>query len=462
MADRIIVAFRADDDGGVDELSWGQHSIWSSMTAADSSLPVGDAVAVPPGVTVESSVAVLRYVMSRHQSLRTRVTVDPDGVVRQRVATSGVVSMEIAHADDTDPAAVARDILDRYYEVPFDYANEWPIRMAAVCVGARVTHIVTVYCHIALDVHGLDALVKDLASMDPATGLPTGPVAGLSPLEQVRAQRLPAARRHSDAAVRYAERLLRDIPARRYNESADPRTPRWYQIAYDSPAAYLAGRAVAARNSVHTTPVLLAAFAVAFSEVTRIHPAVTQLVVNNRFRPGLALAVAPISEACLGVIEVEDSTFDQVVGRAWQASTRAGKHSYYDPHQMDEMLARVSRERGEDIDIDCYFNDRRRAHLTTPQQGRPPTADELAAAKARGAVRWDGPMELYDHTLFFHINDVPDTFDLLMCADTHRLSPAEMEAMMRRIEDVLVNAALDPNAPVSVGSLSPKMASVEY
>jgi hypothetical protein len=462
MADQVIVAFQADDDGGVDELSWGQQSIWSSMTAADSSLPVGDAVAVPPGVTVAASVAVLRYVMNRHQSLRTRVALDPDGVVRQRVATSGTVPMEVVDAGGADPADVAKEILDRYYEVPFDYLTEWPIRMAAVCVGEWVTHIVTVYCHIALDVHGVDALVKDLASMDPATGLPIAPVAGLPPLEQVRMQRLPAARRHSDAAVRYAERLLRDVPTRRYNESTDPRTPRWQQIGFDSPAAYLAGRAVAARNSVHTTPVLLAAFAVAFSEVTRIHPAVAQLVVNNRFRPGLALAVAPISEACLGVIEVEDSTFDQVVGRAWQASTRAGKHSYYDPHQMDEMLARVSSQRGEDIDIDCYFNDRRRTHLMTPPQDRPPTADELVAAKARGAVRWDEPMELYDHTLFFHINDVPDTFDLLMCADTHRLSPAEMEAMVRRMEDVLVNAALDPNAPVSVGSLSPKAASVEY
>jgi hypothetical protein len=462
MADRIVVAFSADDDGGADELSWGQHSIWQSMTAAGSSLPVGAAVAVPPGVTVAGSAMVLRFVMNRHQSLRTHVVVGADGVPIQHVATSGEVPMEVVDAGAADPAVVAKDILDRYYAVPFDYVDEWPIRMAAVCVGEQVTHVVTVYCHIALDVHGVDALVTDLASMDPATGEPTGPVTALPPIAQVRAQRLPAARRHSDAAIRYAERLLRDVPARRYNESSDPRRPRWQQVGFDSPASYLAGRAVAARNRVHTTPVLLAAFAVAISEVTRIHPAVAQLVVNNRFRPGLALAVGPISQACLGVIAVEDSTFDEVVSRAWQASTRAGKHSYYDPKAMEEMLARVSGERGEEIDTDCYFNDRRRAHLNTPVQDRPPTSEELAAAVAAGTLRWEEPLELYDHTVFFHINDVPDTFDYLMCADTHRLSPAEMEAMVRRMESVLVAAALDPDAPVSAGSLSPKAASVEY
>ncbi|HEY3752576.1 MAG TPA: condensation domain-containing protein [Pseudonocardiaceae bacterium] len=462
MVDRIIVGFAAQDDGGVEELSWGQHSIWQSMTDAGSSLPVGDYVAVPPGTTVETSVNILRYVMNRHQSLRTHIVVGDDGVRAQHIATSGEVPLEIIDAGATDPADVARQTMDQYYAEPFDYVDEWPIRMAAVRQGDAVKYIVAVYCHIAVDVHGVDALVKDLASMDPVTGEPTGPVLGLPPIEQVRLQRRPGAIRHSEAAIRYAERLVRDIPARRYNISADPREPRWWQINLDSRASYLAGRSIAARNKVHTNPVLLAAFAVAFSEITGINPAVAQLVVNNRFRPGLALAVAPISEACLGVIDVEDSTFDQVVSKAWQASTRAGKHSYYDPFRMEEMLATVARERGEEIDIDCYFNDRRRAFLNPPSLEREPTRAEIEAAREETTLGWADPMELYDHTMFFHINDIPDTFDYLMCADTHRLAPAEMETMMLRIEDVLVAAVLDPDEPVGVRSLSRKVASVEY
>jgi hypothetical protein len=47
-----------------------------------------------------------------------------------------------------------------------------------------------------------------------------------------------------------------------------------------------------------------------------------------------------------------------------------------------------------------------------------------------------------------------------MAADTHHLSPADMETVVRRMEDVLVGAVLDPEARIR--SLSPKAASVEY
>lgn len=459
MVDRILVTF-ATEDGGTDELSWGQQSIWMSMTNAGSSLPIGDFASLPVPITLADATAVLRFVLHRHQSLRTRVVTGEDGVPRQVVQTSGVAPLEVVHAGADDPTEVARRTMARYYAVPFDYVDEWPIRMAAVLVDGLVTHIVAVYCHIAVDVHGIDALVADLATMDPATGEPTVAVAGLTPLQQARRQIEPAARRHSDAAVRYCAGLIRDIPAQRYRESPDPRTPRWWEIRLNSTAAYLAGRAIAARNRVHTSPVLLAAFVVAISEVTRIHPAVAELVVNNRFRPGMAGAIGPISQECLGVIDVADSTFDEVVGRAWQASTRAGKHAYYDPDDMAAMIAAAGRDRGEPIDVDCYFNDRRRAHLNPPVPDREPTGAEIAAALRATTLSWDEPLVRYDHTLFFHVDDVPGTFEFQMTADTHKLAPAEMETLMLRIEDVLVTAVLDPSTRTP--SLSPKAASVEY
>jgi hypothetical protein len=41
------------------------------------------------------------------------------------------------------------------------------------------------------------------------------------------------------------------------------------------------------------------------------------------------------------------------------------------------------------------------------------------------------------------VNDVPHAFDYLMCADTHHLSPRDMEAMVRCVEEVLITAALE-------------------
>jgi hypothetical protein len=378
------------------------------------------------------------------------------------VVSSGTIPLEVVDAGHEEPAEVAERISARYRGVAFDYGGELPMRMALVRAQGVVTHVVAVYCHLAMDVHGLDALLADLAAMDPATGTSETPVTATQPLEQARQQSTPSVLRQSEAALRHAERVLRTVPARRFGDSDDHRDPRWQQAGYSSPAGYLAMLSIAARNRVHTTPVLLAAFAVAQCAVTDTAPAVTHLLVNNRFRPGFADTVAPLAQSCLGVVEVADRTFDDVVASAWRALTKAGKHAYFDPSRMDALRAEVDADRGEHVDTDSYFNDRRRVHLS-PTPGRMPTEADLAAALPRSAVRWENPMSSYDHTLFFHVNDEPDVLDYLLCADTHRLSPAGMIAFVRRVESVLVAAALDPNATSGISSLtlSPKVASVE-
>ena len=53
-------------------------------------------------------------------------------------------------------------------------------------------------------------------------------------------------------------------------------------------------------------------------------------MVSNRFRPGFAGSVSPVMQSCLGVIEVADAPFEEVVRRAWQSALGAYKHAYYD------------------------------------------------------------------------------------------------------------------------------------
>lgn len=428
MAESILVPF--DGDGsGVDTLSWGQWEIWRSMTAVGSSLPLGASFPAAPGTTVASVADMLRFIVSRHQSLRTRIVVGADGVARQQVATSGQVPLDVVDvAGDNAAAAEAARLLERYERTIFDYPNEWPVRMGVVLADGVPAHVVAAYSHVATDVYGLDALVAELLAGGDL------PAMGTQPLEQARQQRTPAAQRQNANALRHAEKVLRAMPERRFGESTDPREPRWWQLGYHSPASYPAVCAIAARNRVHTTPVLLAGFAVALCRLTGTDVAVTRLMVNNRFRPGFASSVSPLAQSCAAAIEVADSTFDEVVARAWRALTLAGRHSYFDPNEMAELVAALGRERGADLHVDVCFNDRRRTHLT-------PTPPDPAAAEQPGTLRWERPLDNYDHTLFFHINDVPDAFDYLLCADTHRVSPADMESMVRCVEDVFVSAA---------------------
>lgn len=525
----ILVPF-AGDGSGVGELTWGQLAIWRSMWATGMSLSLGGVQPLPPGVTVDDAVAALVFMMERHQSLRTRLELGPDGSARQSVSASGEVPLEVVDVpDDADPAAaaaIAAAVCDRYLGQNFDYCHEWPIRTAVVRHRGQATHSVAAYSHLAVDAHGLYALMADLLTAGPlaAPNGPPPPVTALQPLEQAQRQRTPAARQQSNASLRYWESILRSIEPRRFTESTDKREPRYWELRYTSPAAHLAALSIAARNRVGTGPVLLAAFAIALARVTGINPVVVQTAISNRFRPGLADSVSPLTQSSLCVLDVADCTFDEVATQAGRASLRAARHAYYDPVACDELIAQVSRERGIPIDVDCHFNDRRRPaeqmrvrsapdaatgpgtagpSATGPAAARPdaadaaaaaitlplaapnpakpiltdllnatparlanptptdlanpiladpanPTPEDLAAARALSFLRWEKKLERYDHELCFHINDAPGTVDFTLCADTHCLSPGDAERIAHEFEEILVAAALSPDAATGV------------
>ncbi|HEY1616803.1 MAG TPA: hypothetical protein VGG25_04255, partial [Streptosporangiaceae bacterium] len=67
----MIVPF-AGEHSGAGELTWGQLDIWTCMQRQGSSLAFGGAFPLPAGTTVGDVAADLAYLMSRHDSLRTR------------------------------------------------------------------------------------------------------------------------------------------------------------------------------------------------------------------------------------------------------------------------------------------------------------------------------------------------------------------------------------------------------
>ncbi|PZR77443.1 MAG: condensation protein, partial [Candidatus Aeolococcus gillhamiae] len=348
-------------------------------------------------------------------------------------------------------AQTAAELHGRYKQHVFDYAREWPIRWAVIVSRGDATHLVSVISHLASDGVGVVTMLKDLASRDPATGRANGPPTGMQPLELARLQASQAGRRQSDAALRYWERLLWVIPARRFAGSADPRQTRFWQAYYDSPASQLAIQAVAARTGAETSTVLLAAFAVALTQVTRINPAVVQVVVNNRFRRDLADVVSPICHHNACVIDVADVPFDQVIARTWRAAVSAYKLGYYDPAGRDELVRRICRERGAEVDLSCFVNDRR-MHSRQEPAGPARTPDDIRVALPRSVLTWGGQWDGQGEKCYLFLNDVPGTVNYELLADTHHLSPADMEAILRGLEAALVQAALHPAAPACASS----------
>jgi hypothetical protein len=442
---RIVVPF-AGDGSGTEELTWGQRALWRSMQRTGRSLAMAGAQRLPAGTTIDLVVAGLRFVLSRHQALRTRLRFGPDGRPLQALASSGEVALDLVDAAGADPAAVAEQIRQRYEHTPYDYLTEWPVRMTVVCRAGEPSHVVGGYCHLAVDAFGLAELAADLSTMDVLTGRSDRLLAGVQPLELARRQREPAAVRQSEAALRYLERTLRALPSyglgRVIGEPSGPQ-PRHHQLRYRSPAALLALRTLAARKAGGSTAALLAAYAVTLARHGGICPLPALLMASNRFRPGFAGAITPLSQVSPLLLDVSGVSFGEAVTRAGRAALQAYKHAYYDPDRRAELIARLSRERGADADLVVYFNDRRQPDRSTVD-GPHATAAELRAALPVSQLSWLTPPGLPTQLLDLEVDEAPDALELTLSADTWQLPPTDMVTLVRGIEAVLVEAAADP------------------
>jgi hypothetical protein len=441
VAELVAVPF-AGEDGGTGPLSWGQQSIWAEMARAGNSLPMTASRALEPDETEAKFVDELSFYLSRYQTMRTLLKFEPDGRISQVVEDSGVAHIEVYDAADEDPADVAAEIALRYTWTPFEYEHEWPIRMALVRARGALAQLVLQISHHVADPTSALAMFEDMMSRDAETGEPSRPP-GLQPLAQARLQQEPSALRQNDAALRFWEARLRVIPPTMFPRAGQADAPledRFREGDFVSPVLHLALRAVAARAGVNTGSVLFAAYAQALAETTGVEPVAAMITVNNRFRPGLASAAGHMSQHGLVTLDLADATFDDLARRARGRLLQSQKNAYYAQTDVDELIERIGRERGVTFDLLCLFNDRR-----SPDESLDvvPTEAEIRAAIPATTTDWRNLPSLHQR-LMLHIGDGPGAVATLVQADTAYISFSDLNAFLRRLESIVVEAALQP------------------
>jgi Condensation domain len=455
----VIVAF-AGEGAGTGDLAWGQWEIWSAIEHRGRSIGMGGIMVLPPGTTVDDLVAVLSFAVSRHQSLRTRFRCDERGYpIEQIVHDRGEVTLDVYDVPaGADVLAAAEALRAEYADRQYDYANEWPVRMAMVRQHGVPAYAVVMYLHLVIDGHGLDALRRDLANLDRTSGTATAPPTGLHPLEQAAAQASPAGRRQNTMALRHWERILRSLPPQLAALAAPrpvgPDVARYQRVSLRSAASFTALSAICARAEVDSTPVLMAALAVALARRSATNPRAIRALFSNRYRPGFAQSVSAVSQHGLLAVDVADATFDEVVRRVWRGLVGAGMHAYLDPRSLQALIATIGQDRAEGRagapELECYFND---ARLTRPlRPGPPPTEAELGVALARTELRRESWHEMPDGLLYMVLDEdlsgMTDTVAFDICADAHYWPPDAIEDLARWIEQILVDAVVEPLATV--------------
>jgi len=450
MADRVPVSFSGPGEG-IEELSWGQRSMWISIGREGRSITLGGIAPLPPEATLQRLTDVLRFAMGRHQALRTRMVFGPDGSVRQRVFSSGTVMLEVVEAGEEDPAAVAQRVYDDFTGRDFDYEHEWPVRQAIICRRGTPSYSVAVYLHTQLDGMGLQELVDDLANLDRRTGQALCPVEGLGPLDQARWQRTPAAQRQSDGSLRHLEKVLRTVDLERFPLLYPEQEPRFPMLRIDSPALLLATRLLARQLNIDSSPILLGLYAVATGRLRQQSRFVTLLAVSNRFRPGLATSVSLLAQVSPCLIELADITLHEALSRARRASVSAYKYGFYDPVARLELIERIHAERGGPVDLSCFFSDRRAKRSAAGPTD--PTRDDVLAALPATTLRWVPRVQELPEKLYLTVADADDAIGLELHAGSQYFTPAEMQELALSMESLAVEAIRDPAATTGIGSI---------
>ena len=117
--------------------------------------------------------------------------------------------------------------------------------------------------------------------------------------------------------------------------------------------------------------VTLAVIATAISRATGAAPLTIKVMVNNRFRPGLAGVIAPIAQNSVVTIDAAGASIDEVVARTRGAALTAGMRAYCDPDELAELMARLDAERGYPARVTCRVNDQRAMVMRADDQASP-------------------------------------------------------------------------------------------
>lgn len=411
--------------------------MWYTMLRQHSWLPMGGWKRLPPGTGVADAVADVAYVMGRYQTMRTRLRLSGDRP-QQVLHDVGETHLDVFDGDSCPPGELdelAQRVQDLYQQTPYDFGGEWPLRVGVIRHRGELTHHIAIMCHIVTDGIGAHVLLRE-SQERPAT-----PVTGMQPLEQAAWQAGPAGQRQHAAAVRHWEGILRSASPHRFPPSPERPEPRHWRGDFTSRALRLAAHALTACSNVDSAQVVMTLFAMAMVRTTGINPVLVRPMVSNRFRPRLDGVVAMLAQHGLCSLDVGGLGFAGALDVVGRATLAALKHAYYDPARMTALIEAITAERGPDFEVGAYFNDRRMQ--TRPRfDGEPPEPDEVEKALPRTEFRWTIRQHDPFEKLIVHVEDLDDAFNVVIFMDTHVISPALGEGLMRAMEDLAVQSVL--------------------
>jgi hypothetical protein len=462
--DELEVEFQADT-GGTFPMTWGQQGIWAPIRLfGDGSsffnLPV--VVDLPGDVAAADQAAVagaLGRLVVRNQALRTHFLDGPDGPV-QEIARSGTFLVRLEESTTGDSRARAHELAAALASAHFDHDAEWAIRIALVSVGQVPRHVVFVVSHVLADGGGLQALIDDLFALLRAPSADGEPAIRWQPADQVLREQSRQGVRRNQAAVGYWRKQLERIPPSRFSFPPGPAAlPRFQELRLESRALTVAAARLAAACRVSVPAAVLTGAALALAAVSGQATCVLKVIVSNRFDRDTRGLVAPMAQEGLLAVDYPSGTVAEAVRATSKAAQAAYFYGYYDPAAIGDLLDAVAAQRQVEFDLTMFFNDQTAFIDDAFDMDQTAAHARLPEAETRKLLRDTviapaGTMDAHGPKVFLKAQSGADTCGLNLMADTAYLPPPTIEAVLRGIEAIIVEAAYRDVAIAEIPALT--------
>jgi hypothetical protein len=425
-------------------LTWAQTNMWDASWGfgADAATLANKRTVVPGrAVSVPEALDAVATVFARYDVART--TFVRHGR-QQRVNAAADLSVAILDASD-DPVADEQGLLADLCALPFAHEDETPVRVGLIRAGSRVQSVAMAVSHLAFDGHGAwllrDALAAELAAEPPRPGEPPAQTSWL-----VADEASEASVERSTVTINRWRKAMAKLPAGRGIALPVPGTYSMFSLR--SAALAIAAQALAVRTETTGSSVILAALCAALRDTLPSGPAALQVIAGNRHRPGLSDFVGITVQNGLFVIPpaAGQQDFASVIQQSHRSGIWAYRNARYNTRQLRDAIL-CGQERGDFPDLSYFFNHVRRA--TTDWPGLEKQRSALGALRQREThpPALVGQRSIQDATLFLHLLPAGTNCSLLMVCDDKLIDHTASVAILDRIRDIVVSAALgtDPH-----------------
>jgi len=378
--------------GAIAPMTWSQFGIWGAVKMFhphDAYLNVSCRVEIPEGRTLDDVLSVIRDVVVRHESLRTRYFDAADGSGRQEVLASGEYDVRLEHDPDSSP----EELLVRFADRSFDVDRGLPARFAVVHFGQRPAWLLIVVSHLSIDGLARNRLHEEFAARLAGDGRYGEDLPLLTPVAQAQEENGPSGVLRNERTIqrwrRFGERVdVTNFP----REPSAEREPRWVRVAMCSPALGAAFDRIADRNKVTSPAVFAAMSATVVSLLSGRATSAIRCMISNRFTEAEKRYIGNMAQSGAFDVEGGDAVFDEVVRRTMAASIRGYSMGRY---RMEQLAEVIPPDR-----FDAMHNDFRDTAVTSRPQ-EPLSDAEIRALRSKTVIGPPQVLHYYDDK--FHV-----------------------------------------------------------